>query len=266
MRQNTSVSIANELKNRIRSGALAPGDRIPSAREIVREWGVAIATASRVSTLLKREGLVKTRRGVGTVVRDRNHGFEVDREQVIRAAIAIADEEGFDTLSLRKVAIELGVSTARAKQVVDSYDDLVLYDVVALRAGRGEAPRSGTMDAGRLECLELACAHVRIDRDCVALPSLDARARIGLMSRDGCVLRGGQSRVGSFGFPCRWSTQRVNFSSIHAFRAARRRHARGFPPTHPAPDKRPSPVARRERIPGRKTTHRRAGVARRACA
>ncbi|MEU8196827.1 TetR/AcrR family transcriptional regulator C-terminal domain-containing protein [Microbispora amethystogenes] len=60
--------IAAELRRRIEAGELRPGDRVPSTREIIRRWGVAMATATKVLTELRREGLVRAVPGVGTVV------------------------------------------------------------------------------------------------------------------------------------------------------------------------------------------------------
>ena len=62
------AGIAAELRARIEAGELAPGDRVPSAREISRRWGVAIATATRVLAALRDQGLVRAQPGVGTVV------------------------------------------------------------------------------------------------------------------------------------------------------------------------------------------------------
>ncbi|MEW5630458.1 winged helix-turn-helix domain-containing protein, partial [Streptomyces hydrogenans] len=60
--------IVGELRRRIEAGELAPGDRVPSTREITRQWGVAMATATKVLTELRREGVVHAVPGVGTVV------------------------------------------------------------------------------------------------------------------------------------------------------------------------------------------------------
>ncbi|MFF9342603.1 TetR/AcrR family transcriptional regulator C-terminal domain-containing protein [Streptomyces sp. NPDC014773] len=60
--------IVGELRRRIETGELAPGDRVPSTREITRQWGVAMATATKVLTELRREGVVHAVPGVGTVV------------------------------------------------------------------------------------------------------------------------------------------------------------------------------------------------------
>jgi AcrR family transcriptional regulator len=62
------VRIIAEIRRRITSGELRPGDRVPSTRSITREWGVAMATATKVLSTLGREGLVDVVPGVATVV------------------------------------------------------------------------------------------------------------------------------------------------------------------------------------------------------
>ncbi|MFJ6620455.1 TetR/AcrR family transcriptional regulator C-terminal domain-containing protein [Kitasatospora sp. NPDC091335] len=63
-----SERIAAELRRRIVVGELTPGARLPSTRRITREWGVAMATATKVLNRLREEGLVRAVPGVGTVV------------------------------------------------------------------------------------------------------------------------------------------------------------------------------------------------------
>jgi DNA-binding transcriptional regulator YhcF (GntR family) len=112
--------IADELRSRITSGQLAPGDPIPSTRAITRQWGVAVATASRALAALRDEGLVIARPGLGTVVLGRPtrsrrlrdvSDAEISSDRVVAVAIAIADAEGLSAVSMRRVAIELGVPT-----------------------------------------------------------------------------------------------------------------------------------------------------------
>lgn len=63
-----SERITAELRRRIVAGELTPGARVPSTRRIMREWGVAMATATKVLNRLREEGLVRAVPGVGTVV------------------------------------------------------------------------------------------------------------------------------------------------------------------------------------------------------
>jgi DNA-binding transcriptional regulator YhcF (GntR family) len=112
------LRVAAAIRHRITSGALRPGDRVPSTRQVVRDFGVAMATATKALTVLRDEGLVVTRPGSGTVVRAQDQparrvGRAPDRalttERIVAAGIAVADAEGLDAVSMRRLAAELGV-------------------------------------------------------------------------------------------------------------------------------------------------------------
>jgi AcrR family transcriptional regulator len=148
--------IAAEIRERIARGDLGPGDRIPSTREITRDWGVAMATATKVISTLRDAGLVETRSGAGSVVVERSgpgvdtvveHGIpaaaggfhgsttprlrrsgdtELTRERVVRSAITIADAEGLSMLTMRRVAADLGVATMSLYRHVPGKDELIL--------------------------------------------------------------------------------------------------------------------------------------------
>jgi DNA-binding GntR family transcriptional regulator len=60
--------IADRLRARIESGDLKPGDKVPSVRALLREYGVAMATAQRAHAILRSEGLIRPEPGVGSVV------------------------------------------------------------------------------------------------------------------------------------------------------------------------------------------------------
>ena len=47
------AQIAAELRDQIEKGTLAPGDRVPSTREITQRWGVAMATATKALAALR---------------------------------------------------------------------------------------------------------------------------------------------------------------------------------------------------------------------
>jgi AcrR family transcriptional regulator len=133
-----SSKITAEIRAQIVSGDLSVGDRIPSTREIMRRWGVAMATASKVLAGLKDEGLVSTKPGTGTVVagprpprprssaRARDADVALSRERIVAAAITVADTEGLDALSMRRVAVELNVATMSLYRHVRDKDDLLI--------------------------------------------------------------------------------------------------------------------------------------------
>lgn len=145
--------IAAELRRRIADGELAPGDRVPSTRRIAQEWNVALATAAKVLTTLRQEGLVEARARVGTVVAGPAepartadgpaaaspkaapaHDRELTRERVVRAAVELADSEGLAALSMRGVAARLGVAAMSPYRHVNSKEDLVFLMADAVLA------------------------------------------------------------------------------------------------------------------------------------
>lgn len=62
------AAIAEHFRTQIREGALSPGDRMPTIRKVIEDWGVSNATAVRAYTTLKQEGLTRASSGAGTIV------------------------------------------------------------------------------------------------------------------------------------------------------------------------------------------------------
>jgi GntR family transcriptional regulator len=60
--------IAAWLQERIESGELAPGRKIPSESDLVGEFGVARTTARRAVALLRDQGWITTVPGRGSYV------------------------------------------------------------------------------------------------------------------------------------------------------------------------------------------------------
>ncbi|MET9318517.1 GntR family transcriptional regulator [Kribbella sp. NPDC003505] len=133
--------IAAELRRRIEAGELRPGERVPSTRALVRDFGVAMATATKALQVLQADRLVHASPGVGTVVgpppRSRRTAAgpddlpDLDRDEIVRMGIAIADAEGLAALSMRRIATELGVSTMALYRYVGGKDALVVQMVDA---------------------------------------------------------------------------------------------------------------------------------------
>jgi GntR family transcriptional regulator len=64
------LRIASVLRTRIVSGELAPGDKLPTESQLMREYGVSRTVAKWAVAVLKSEGLVEGRRGSGVYVRE----------------------------------------------------------------------------------------------------------------------------------------------------------------------------------------------------
>ncbi|MFI9329445.1 TetR/AcrR family transcriptional regulator C-terminal domain-containing protein [Kitasatospora sp. NPDC052868] len=165
--------IAAELRRRIVTGELAPGERVPSTRRLAQDWGVALATATKALTELRLEGLVEARARVGTVVaapatpagpatagaaapaaqrRPAPPEGELSRERIIRASLELADAEGLAALSMRAVAARLGVSPMSPYRYVTGKEDLVL---LTADAAFGEASYPDVPPVGWRPRLEL---------------------------------------------------------------------------------------------------------------
>ncbi|GAB1640456.1 TetR/AcrR family transcriptional regulator C-terminal domain-containing protein [Krasilnikovia sp. MM14-A1259] len=158
------LRIVADIRRRIADAELRAGDPVPSAREIHRQWGVAIATATKVHAALRRDGLTRAVPGVGTVVagppaptarrspspggappgepvsahgdRPRPPAADIDRARIVRTAVHIADTEGLAEVSMRRIAAELGVATMSLYRHLPGKEDLVLHMVDAVLAER----------------------------------------------------------------------------------------------------------------------------------
>ena len=63
------AQIADVLRDRIARDVYRPGESLPSEPELAREFGVSRITINRAVSLLRTDGLVRVRRGLGTFVR-----------------------------------------------------------------------------------------------------------------------------------------------------------------------------------------------------
>ncbi|MGP4017734.1 TetR/AcrR family transcriptional regulator C-terminal domain-containing protein [Saccharopolyspora sp. 5N708] len=144
--------IAAEIRARIERGDLRPGDRVPSIRQIAQRWGVALATATRAAAVLREEGLVEPRVGAGTVVSSSAHSSHkqparqttpntptapelhgpgpaeqsAKRTRLLQTAIMIADTEGLDAVSMRRLAAHLGVGPMSLYRNVANKEELLM--------------------------------------------------------------------------------------------------------------------------------------------
>jgi GntR family transcriptional regulator len=65
----TYLQIVHQTKQALRLGLLEPGDKLPTAREVVEATAVNPNTVLKAYRELEREGLAEGRRGLGTFVR-----------------------------------------------------------------------------------------------------------------------------------------------------------------------------------------------------
>ncbi|GAB2622007.1 GntR family transcriptional regulator [Paractinoplanes abujensis] len=148
--------IADELAARIAAGEPGPGQRIMSTRQIMAEYGVAMATATKVITHLRDEGLVRAKPGVGTVVAVGAvpAGSAPGRDVLVRTAITIADAEGLTGLSMRRLAGELSMPTMSIYKHVADKEELVLLMMDKVMAANPPPPGMSAERDGWRACVE----------------------------------------------------------------------------------------------------------------
>ncbi|MET8548786.1 winged helix-turn-helix domain-containing protein [Micromonospora zamorensis] len=62
--------IAQDIRNKISSGEYAPGDKLPSLREMTAHYGVSAEPVRSALLILQAEGLIEGHQGKGTYVAD----------------------------------------------------------------------------------------------------------------------------------------------------------------------------------------------------
>ncbi|WP_454762193.1 MocR-like pyridoxine biosynthesis transcription factor PdxR [Caulobacter segnis] len=138
--------IYERVRGAIASGVLKPGDRIPSARALTKELGLARGTIDTAYALLAAEGYVQTRGQAGTIVTPDLKARapvaslpsrpEVGGAASFRPDTILPFQMGLPALDLfpRKIWAQLGAQRARAMQPADMVHPSV-FGLPALRTG-----------------------------------------------------------------------------------------------------------------------------------
>ena len=121
-----SQRVYEALRDRIRTGELVPGTRLPSHREMAATFGVAPMTIRQVLARLEQEGVISREHGRGTFV----------RAQTMPGVLVVADEIPVRTLLCAHVtdarynALEAdGPAAAQSALESDHAIALILADV-----------------------------------------------------------------------------------------------------------------------------------------
>lgn len=88
------LKIAAALRDRIRSGELKPGDKVPSEAAVCTEFGIARGTAREALKQLESDGLIDVVPGIGRVVRSASATDKMPRYRRIAAELIAAIEAG----------------------------------------------------------------------------------------------------------------------------------------------------------------------------
>jgi len=113
----TYLQIVQQTKQALRLGLLAPGDKLPTAKEVVAATAINPNTVLKAYRDLEREGLVEPRPGLGTFVRRTLGRPEATGETSLRSELTewvgrarAAGLEREDVAALMDVALEAGFS------------------------------------------------------------------------------------------------------------------------------------------------------------
>ena len=97
-----------QIKSQILSGALAPGEALPSIRALAKDLKISVITTKRAYDELEAHGFIYTMAGKGCFVADNN--LEILREQRRRelethltAALELAKSCGLTRLDLKQM-------------------------------------------------------------------------------------------------------------------------------------------------------------------
>lgn len=84
----TYLQLVHQVKHALRLGTLRPGDRLPTAKEVVDKLAINPNTVLKAYRELEREGLVAGRPGLGTFVQRSLGGASVTEHARLRAALS----------------------------------------------------------------------------------------------------------------------------------------------------------------------------------
>jgi GntR family transcriptional regulator, histidine utilization repressor len=195
------LQVKQFILNRISSGALRPGDQIPSENELVRELGVARMTANRALRELSADGVLLRVAGVGTFVaeprvhahplevrniadeiRARGHDFETRVVSVgaVSASREVAERCGVSVGSRLDHSLLIHFEGAVPLQVEDRYVNPTVVSGYLRNDFTRTTPHEFLMQAAPLQRAEHTVRAV--------IPDGRTRRMLRLQAADACLL------------------------------------------------------------------------------
>lgn len=84
----TYLQLAQQVRHALRLGMLRPGDKLPTAKEVVAKLAINPNTVLKAYRELEREGLVSARPGLGTFVRKTLSHHDLAEQTELRQRLA----------------------------------------------------------------------------------------------------------------------------------------------------------------------------------
>ena len=111
---NSKTPIYEQIKvqilSLINSGALSPGDKLPSLRTLAADLSLNFNTIKKVFAQLEADGVIITVQGKGCFVADtakENRAVLDKAEAALREAVAVARASGVDEETARRIFSEI---------------------------------------------------------------------------------------------------------------------------------------------------------------
>lgn len=158
----------DQLRDFIASGAVAPGERLPSERELAERLGIGRNSLREALKALETVGLVESRVGNGTYITDQA-GAGIGRS--IGMALAVWGGAIVEVLEARQM-IEVGAAFTAAEKATD--DDLCALEqeLAAMDAAQDDLKRYLTADMNFHRVVARATQNAIIHRIAVELLDL----------------------------------------------------------------------------------------------
>jgi len=130
--------VAADLRQKIAAGNYAPGEQLPSERELVDTYGVSRPTVRDAVNVLRAEGLVTSEHGRGVFVRPPASIQRIARSRLSRAArernrgafLADAAARGFTPSTSVKIRFEQADERTAAHLAIDEGAEITVRDRV----------------------------------------------------------------------------------------------------------------------------------------
>ena len=102
------LQIVNQIKSMIMSGELAPGDALPSMRNLAMQMRVSLITTKRAYEELERDGFIETYTGKGSFVKAQNAEFLKEEnlrqiEKLLTEAVDKAQMSGVSKEEMKEI-------------------------------------------------------------------------------------------------------------------------------------------------------------------
>jgi DNA-binding transcriptional regulator YhcF (GntR family) len=176
--RHAAVPLSAQLASRIRlavGNVLAPGDRLPSVRELAESAGVNVNTVRSVYARLEAEGIVRSEQGRGTFVAGPPHHEAATRRE-LRTQIAELEAALSRLPPPPTLADAPSPSQRRTAPALLSTEDLqAVRNELVVRLGEIDAQRAAVVR--RLEQLgvEKSVADTELRRATPSLPGVRVR-------------------------------------------------------------------------------------------